>query len=781
MLTSGSYGADGSQYRTELESFSEIIAHGQVGNGPAWFEVHTKSGQIMQFGNTTDSQVLGLSTGTVRSWGVNKVSDTKGNYFTVTYANDTNPANHPGAVGQAYPTRIDYTGNANASLATYNSVQFFYATRPDTILSYQAGAQQETNQRLTDIKTYNGTSLVLDYHLDYQTAGASSRSEIAKATLIAADGSQLPPTTFTWQGHANFWGTNLGNPAWGGFGIIPGNFHGLGFSDVFVQNPASSGLYYEATNGVLGPTGFAPGQLSDILFLGDFNGDGLTDIFLQPTANQTAGVWLSNGNGGFTASSFTPSGWGPSVYSFQAVDLNGDGCTDLFAEGATNGISATSFLSDCHGNFTGTGISFSGWTANNYNFVFGDFNGDGKADVMQQATFSGGVATMLIGDGTGNFVSTGFTPGWNSQLFQMIPGDFNGDGKTDLLLKTVVPNTPSALCLSNGANAFVCNPNFGPVGWDGYNVITGDFNGDGCTDILLQGKFPGMPTTLYLSDCNGNFVAGPSVASGWDASAYTIYAADWNGEGATSLWLVQPGMGGATQKYATDFVPDLMTGVTTGLGATTTISYDRLNDNPTLYTKDSTAVYPVQDFEGPLYVVSQVSASNGIGGTHGATYSYVGAKADVSGRGFLGFRQMVVNDLQTGITQTTTYQQTFPEIGLVATKTKTLGSQLLESTTNSYQFTNKNGTINSVGTPSATAAPYQVSPQQSVESSYDLDGSVIPPVTTTYQYDNYGNATQIAVSTPDGHSKTTNNTYTNDTTNWFLGRLTNASVTSVTP
>ena len=36
-------------------------------------------------------------------------------------------------------------------------------------------------------------------------------------------------------------------------------------------------------------------------------------------------------------------------------------------------------------------------------------------------------------------------------------------------------------------------------------------------------------------------------------------------------------------------------------------------------------------------------------------------------------------------------------------------------------------------------------------------------------------------STPDGFSKTTTNTYTNDTTDWFLGRLTNATVTSKTP
>ena len=63
----------------------------------------------------------------------------------------------------------------------------------------------------------------------------------------------------------------------------------------------------------------------------------------------------------------------------------------------------------------------------------------------------------------------------------------------------------------------------------------------------------------------------------------------------------------------------------------------------------------------------------------------------------------------------------------------------------------------------------------------DFDGSALSTVTTANQYDAYGNATQVVVSTPDGFSKTTLNTYTNDTTNWYLGRLVGATVTSVAP
>jgi hypothetical protein len=57
----------------------------------------------------------------------------------------------------------------------------------------------------------------------------------------------------------------------------------------------------------------------------------------------------------------------------------------------------------------------------------------------------------------------------------------------------------------------------------------------------------------------------------------------------------------------------------------------------------------------------------------------------------------------------------------------------------------------------------------------------MPAVTSTYKYDAFGNATEIVVSASDGHSKTTTNTYTNDTAKWLLGRLTRASVKSTRP
>ena len=73
---------------------------------------------------------------------------------------------------------------------------------------------------------------------------------------------------------------------------------------------------------------------------------------------------------------------------------------------------------------------------------------------------------------------------------------------------------------------------------------------------------------------------------------------------------------------------------------------------------------------------------------------------------------------------------------------------------------------------------YQTFLSQSYAAGNDLDGSALPTTASAFTYDAYNNATQIAVTLSDGSGKTTNNTFTNDTTNWFLGRLTGSTVTS---
>jgi hypothetical protein len=57
-----------------IESFSTVVSHGTAGIGPAWFEVRTNSGQIVQFESGTGSRVPAQGKTTVHDWALGRVS-----------------------------------------------------------------------------------------------------------------------------------------------------------------------------------------------------------------------------------------------------------------------------------------------------------------------------------------------------------------------------------------------------------------------------------------------------------------------------------------------------------------------------------------------------------------------------------------------------------------------------------------------------------------------------------------------------------------------------------
>ena len=827
---SGTYGADGTEYRTELESFSRVISHGTAGTGPAWFEVHTKSGQVLQFGNTADSQILAQGKTTARSWGVNKVSDTKGNYYSITYVNDTTN-------GQAYPSRIDYTANDGAGLAPYDSVRFVYATRPDITPIYHAGSLMQTTVLLTNVQTYNGSALVADYRLAYQQGSATGRSQLASVTLCDSGGTCLPATTFTWQN-----GTttptvisNVGSQNGTLVGSRPylADFTGDGITDILwdssadTARPISSGtrvLWNVANNNFSLNSNFAGqnGTLANYIpIVSDFNRDGRTDIWWYAIAQSQNGFlnyaggpttqWLSTGDNtyavaaGPSAPTSTPPAQG---YQLLAVDdINGDRRPDLFWIGAssfpTRGGSPSATMVEWMTNQNGSvnsaavaaGGVLSGACGGRPTWLTAtaaDFNGDGFTDLLW--TLAGSCPPILwVGNGDGTFVNFGNgnqNQGQLSQFFAVAGyspffGDFNGDGKLDILWAQLDgagrSNGQRILWLGAGDGTFVAYANPGSQNGtlSGYSPIVADFNGDGLSDVLwVQNDTNGLSAgarVLWISNGNGNFSVVSNVG-GQDGTlvGYVPYVGDFNGDGKADVLWDSRAVGdsrstGTRVIWQSDGVPpDLLTTATNGLGATVAFTYSSITNNA-VYTKGTTATDPTVDVQAPMEVVTQVSKSNGVGGLYSMTYAYAGAQLDNNGRGFLGFRQVTATDPQTGIVQKTTYRQDYPYIMQVATDTKALGSTTLSATTNTYGSNSLGGTR------------YQVLVTQTQTSGTDLDGSPLPTTTSAFTYDAYNNATQIAVSISDGSTKTTNNTFTNDTTNWFLGRLTASSVTSTAP
>ncbi len=856
-VSSGTYGADGMHYRTEIDGFSDIASVGTAssgsgctsGSGPAYFVVRTKAGQTMYFGysedtdNSGNQSRLSLSSTncTARAWAVEKIADTKGNYLIVKYTNDM-------AHGQAYPTEIDYTGNHGASLAPYASVKFVYGvTRNDIIPTYQAGYLQETTVLLTSVQTFVGTTIVTDYKLDYNYAANGLQHDELKSVTQCDSTSPtancLNPTTFGWQGSrdtltmtpkanglsqgtsnylgqlaAGFWqGSGLTDvETFGASGASPPHpcdiLYGTNSTDFVVSGiVANYSEWYRDDDGTYktqaysGPPCF-PVNYSHHPF--EMTGDGFTDILynqriaLDNYENdfiQNNGAGTLNQSGHYTGKN--PEGFG---------DFDGDGTADYIS--VWDGY-AYEFLSQRDGTYQPWGATFPEGT------IFtdtGDFDGDGCTDVLVQAT------TSFIGYSCGQPQPNTNVPDWSQ--YEVVTGDFNGDGKTDILVAKKAGG-PGTLYLSTGTG-LVAQTSFSvPDDWGKYAIVTGDWNGDGKTDLALIASgagtgYYGVGTDhqIWLSSGTGFTqqtslnICNQTSCGQTTNDKEAAYVADWNSDGADDIWLKRPKPNGDTE-YLFSYVPEMINTVDNGLGIKTTVKYDRLNENGSLYDKcavggtsfycGSAGAYPTQYVDGPIYVVSRIDSGNGLGACapptltycYSSTYSYAGAQADLQGRGFLGFSKMSVTDIQTDIVQTTTYGTKFPLTGMVLGQTKVYCPVLpcnatavtLNTTANTYDNID-------LGMGTDGVARKFIAIQQSVVASFDLDGTAMPTTTATYTYDcdgggtspcagttGFGNALTVKVSVSDGSSKTTTNTYANDATYWYLGRLLTASTQSVVP
>jgi YD repeat-containing protein len=724
VAVNGTHGANGAEYRTERESFTKVVSYGGTAADPAWFKIWTKSGQIFEYGNTADSRIEAQGKSQARTWALNKASDTKGNYFTVTYAKDA-------ANGDFHPTRMDYTGNAGASVNPFASVRFTYGPRTDTMTTYVGGSVLRTMNRLTNIKTYVGETVVTDYRLSYESAPTSGSSRPVSVTECSGNGTQcLPVTSFGWTNAA---GGGIQTSAWDGGGY-PGH---LGW----------------------------PGRV------GDVNGDGLSDLVTRSDAN----VYIRYSTG---------SGFASAVYLAQAPSL-GEDITDHYLVGDFNGDGRADIYYPDHATMyvsTASGISAVSWSGGAFGKV-ADVNGDGRADIVAG---SGSGIYVYYSTGT-SFQSPvyaaprpAFSDGEGGTVYHdvFVVGDFNGDSRADIVIPvsgSVHLSTPAGFVSQTWANAtWSYSFTFPNIVWAGQSL---DINGDGRSDILVGDLNNGV---LYLRTSNGNgfdapLPIGPMPVYG-EEWRDVLHVGDFDGNGRADFigyswpnWTAYLPSGGT---------PDRLTSITTSSGATIAVTYKLITDS-TVYAKDTDAVWPVKDLraQGPLDVVASTSSSNGIGGNRVTNYFYRGAKAHVKGGGFLGFRQIEVTDAAAGIKSVSTKRQDYPYQGLATQSQRSQPSgAVLGQAENTWITTSLTPATGSGGN------YHKVELAQSVQRGYELNGNLISTVTTGTTYDSLGNALTVTTGTGDGYSKVTTNTYeAANTTDWILGRLATASVTASMP
>ncbi|MBB4693906.1 FG-GAP-like repeat-containing protein [Paractinoplanes abujensis] len=270
--------------------------------------------------------------------------------------------------------------------------------------------------------------------------------------------------------------------------------------------------------------GFEPVDYPLDAWRNDFNSDGWADVIGRNPAGELK-LYRGNGKGSWIDPSTNievGSGWQQFNHVFPVGDFTGDGALDIAGRNAAGELKL--YRSNGKGGWissTPTVIGSSGWNSFTAVFSPGDFNGDGYVDVLTRN--SAGKLLMYRGNGKGGWIdpSTNIEvgSGWNQFTAIFSPGDFTGDGFADVIGRTSTGELK--LYRGNGKGGWLngTNPDVIGSGWNSFTQIfsPGDFTGDGFSDVIARNTAGELK--LYRGNGKGSWI-DPStnihIGTGWN-------------------------------------------------------------------------------------------------------------------------------------------------------------------------------------------------------------------------------------------------------------------------
>lgn len=458
LLVSGSYGASGSTYKTEIDSFSRITAVGGSSGHPDYFTVEYKDGMVETYGNTTDSynsknQLSSSVSTTVLDWALSKRSDSAGNKIVYNYIKDSNE--------QRLDT-IDYAFGSGSTRGAY--LQFNYENRNDPISGYVAGYSYKTSKRLFGVKSYNGTTEIRSYVLTYNQASAYTTndklSRINKAQECVGYVCS-PATEFEWElPDYQLAATTYTKGFPSGISVhAMGDLNGDGVSDLVWLDQATGGSYEQAGMIVPRKLRYAFG----VITAGEFS------YQEQMFSNISHGPMLN-------------------ARSIKIADINDDGRMDIvvgneYKYGSTQVVTdyaayltipmpdGTWKLSASASDSYASPHEILGLTLDNTATIEPDLNGDGLQDAIVWPIGEFPWDSETIFQYPAPYVALrNFSGGYNKKTLNHILGN------PSLVAGITSENIPDA----NFTNNMDTAPILRPVN------LHGDFNGDGAVDFIAD-------------------------------------------------------------------------------------------------------------------------------------------------------------------------------------------------------------------------------------------------------------------------------------------------------
>jgi RHS repeat-associated protein len=580
LIKTGTYWASGSTYETEYKSNTRIEL--KIEGTTIYFIVTAPDGSRSWYGSKGSGSLQ--NSVSLNSWYIVHFEDVSGNFIDYNYKTVTYNSSN-----QLYIDTIVFSGNTAAGVAAQNKISFFYRNSLRVERDYLKGLPVYATQILDNIKVYADNALFRTYQLTHTTDPGLSYERIASIKEINTQSEESNPVVFTYATSPNNQErtekTYTNNLAFDKTDLA-GDFDGDGRLDFIVDN-----------------------KLFKNLFQGDSGNDPIAMPFWAVGGKTLAATTLTNDRLNQFTSMVNPVEDLNSI-TFNYYNLNNN--TVNLVNSKTISIENIVYNEiQCTTGGGGGEEQSRGTTATtsateyppvvnlNNQYLEGDFNGDGISDAIifqfQQIDHYGmdGPCTGPHGEvlncncilketSVGNCANGAYflnlapngSTALNTKDFVFMSdlifckeyenkftADFNGDGKTDILF---VNNTTKdyhivSIRQLNTAPWQVLEV-IGMGNIDQYSktkqILFGDYNGDGKTDLMLptsEGGEGKVQWNIYYSNANptgGEFFTKASLdiveyrpdTTKENPKPYTTqahysayFAIDMNGDGKSDL------------------------------------------------------------------------------------------------------------------------------------------------------------------------------------------------------------------------------------------------------